>query len=628
MNDERLDREVRSLLDTAEPTPPLEPGWEQRAAKAMARVRPAPPISRLRLLTTAVGAATVLLALGFAPYSVGGARETVTGVAAQQAFVAEMAPESVVEAEAVPTPKSSPMEEHLAPYGERAMEFVEQEHPEDSEMLVAAAVLRSDSADGVALLKDTALTTGSPAAWAAYVSRLVETGPTFMRVGDWGSEPEDEEGMAKAERMVRESNLPTELSLEQVAPILEALRGWEAADPENAMPVALEVRYLYGLHRDAEALARWEDAGRLPKVTVRFYELAQATARLLSRMGMSEMEATTVACSVTSGLNIAAWPRLRRCSRFAMYEGRLAQLRGRSEDAIRWWHGTVDLGVHMQESADTIIGFLEGQVVHAIGASPAWKWHPDTYTGLAGGPLREGRYFYGPQHDFYVSQVGEAADAELRRRLVEGKVRSQLARDSMGPAAGPFLRWSMLLGLSVLAVALLVELLILFAAISIRARRQADEATELRPAARAAIVVLGLLPAVSAGATYWWQFPQQGLQPTFAVILLVAWALTIPAVLLLALLAARTSRRPEARLTAAWRGNLRKVVPACMAVCAVLSLALGIPGKTMRRNWLRDWYSPGYSEIDQLIHTSGSAWTDPEIPLDSWRAEYPTEPKD
>jgi len=122
----------------------------------------------------------------------------------------------------------------------------------------------------------------------------------------------------------------------------------------------------------------------------------------------------------------------------AVYEGRLAYLQGRSEDAIRLWQATGTLGHHMQESADDVIWLLVGKAVEHIGSSPAWRWLPDKHTGTSDGPLYDGRFWYGPQHAFCVSQVGEAADAKMRDRLVANTVRTELTRqyiDSIMPFA-------------------------------------------------------------------------------------------------------------------------------------------------------------------------------------------------
>jgi len=631
MTGDEFEEKVRSLFETAEPTPPLEPGWERRAMEAMAR--PADRPSRLRLASTVAGTMMVLLALGFAPYTASSGREAPGAMLAmQQALAAEVDAEATAEATPSPPAEPSPMEQmekQLASYRDRAVEFVAREYPDDAEMLMAVALLRSDSADGLALLKDAAETSGSKVAWTAYVNTLAGTAPGYGRVGGGGGDPEDAQAMAEEERMVREFNLPTRLSPEEMAPFLDAVHGWEEADPENGLPYALEMLWLYGLHRDAEALARWERAGKSPKVTVHFHDVQRAVARLLSRMGMSEFEALSAGSQVAAGANFGSFARLRHCARIATYEGRVAQMAGRHEDAIRWWHGTVGLGRHMQDTDDTIVGVLVGVAVVGIGASPAWRWYSDSYTGIPGGPLFKGRILYGRQHEFYVSQVGEAADAELRDAVVLGKVRSQLMRaySRSGSQDDSMVRWAGLLGVSGMAVGLLVALLALFVGISVRARRQADEATELGGAERGWIILAALLPAVAGGAIYLSQIGKLFTHPVLGWVLVVGVGAALPLLLVSALLVARGSRRPSARLATAWRGNLRRVLPACIVICAMFSVGLGIAGKVRQRSWLRERYSPSYNEMGEMRESMGSAWTDPEIPADSWRAEYPPEPQ-
>ncbi len=88
---------------------------------------------------------------------------------------------------------------------------------------------------------------------------LMESGPTYMRRGGMGTDPQptpDQQRMV--EQVMRDSKAPERLSATEVAPILEALRGWEAADPNNAQ-IGLELsKVLLRLGKGAETVALLE----------------------------------------------------------------------------------------------------------------------------------------------------------------------------------------------------------------------------------------------------------------------------------------------------------------------------------------------------------------------------------
>lgn len=627
MPNEQREEELTEILKRARYHPPS--GWQERALELMARARPARRGSNLQALAVAAGAIIALLALGLFPYSPGFSLGTFGRALAAQQAVAEGAlaerPVGHNKREASPADVSARQSATkdilgLGPYRQRARSFAQTHYPGDAAMLMAAGLLVEDADTGRRLLREAAETGRKPAAWAAYAGRLMETAAQYDRIGISGADPEDAEAMAEMERRVRNSGLPAKLSQHEVAPVLQAFRDWEAAEPKNAMPLALEVYYLYGLHRDAEALATWQRAASLPRVTDYNQERAQAVARLLSAMGMREREAASAA---TFSSDLLLYVYLRSCARIATYEGRLAQMNHNPEEAIRLWNATMGFGRRMQDSADAVIGFLVGVAVESIGAGPTWKWGADRSSGIPRGPLGGFRYFYGPQHGFYVSQVGELADSRVRDSLIRARVRASLLQNLVSERMDAGLvKPGLLLGLSGLTIGLLAALLVVFAAISIRFRRQADEATELRVGAQLTILVFAFIPVCAGIAAYWplWDL-QRG--PALLRALLGGYLFTFLAMLLLPLLAARFSRLPSARLAAAWRGNLRRILPLAVASLAIAALALGIAGKNMERKWAREWYAPGYSEMKSLISLAGPAWTNPKIPADAWRAEYP-----
>jgi len=523
-----------------------------------------------------------------------------------------------------PDPAQSSLTAHLLrPYRQRAVRFVEQHHPDDPEMLMAAGML----ADDTSLLKRAAESGADPVAWSAYGEAVVRDAPSYSRLGNWGVDPNDAEAVAQAEREIAESGHPTKLSPDEAEPILAALRRWQQADADNALPVAIEVRYLYGLHRDEQCLSQWERAARIPAVHSHPTERARAVQRLLIRMGMPEPDAIGTSWWAVT---LPSFSRLRDCARIALYEGLLAQMQGRPEDAIRWWNASIDIARHTQDSAQTMIGLLVGAAVHGIAGAPVWQWHHDERTGIPDGPLFNGRMFYGRQHDFYLDQVGGAADAKLRDGLVGAKIRSRLAREYTGGAGffAQYLEANRLLASGLLVAAALLLILLLFVLTGTWRRRTADEATGLRPAWQIVLSVLVLLPvavavkmATQIPVEEAYDFPASQLRP-----LLGGVVLSLCAAALIPLAAAVFSRRPLARFRTAWRGNLRSLLAATLALGAVLYLGIGLTAVTMRARWVRDVTKPGVTEMSWITDQLGPEWHNPTIPPDSYRAQHPPEP--
>ncbi len=168
----------------------------------------------------------------------------------------------------------------------------------------------------------------------------------------------------------------------------------------------MEVNYLYGLHRDQEALAAWEKAARRPEVTSYVWETARGSMRLLTRMGMSKIDALGPAMDNPSFTYFA---QVRQTGHIGMYEGVKAMLEGRPAEARGWLDSTVAVGETQQESAHTIIEYLVGGAIEGMGISPAWQWHADRKAGRAGEQVRKGTVYYGPWHANFVQLEGQAA---------------------------------------------------------------------------------------------------------------------------------------------------------------------------------------------------------------------------
>jgi len=510
----------------------------------------------------------------------------------------------------------APIRAMLKPYQERAAAFVEERYPNDPEMLLAAGVITED-AD---LLKRAAETANTPLAWAAYLERLAENAPAFERIGSSGVNPADAAAVAQEEKRIAESGLPDRLTPEQAEPVLSMLRRWQEADPENALPVAVEARYLYGLHQDADALIAWSQAGRMPLVTSHAVARADAVRRLLTAMGLPEPEALLNSQIL---LVFPSFARLRDNARFAVYEGRLAAMRDDPVTAITWWQSTADFGLHMQESTDTIIGFLVGAAVQSIGTAPAWRWEHDDRTGLQGGPLLGGRIFYGAQHQLYAAHMGARKDQELRDALILGKLRTQVSR-GYTRGGGMFEGYLTAARYLAFAAMILVQLLVIFLAVGAWSRRAADEATDLRPAWQLIMAAAIVLPpvAVLISALRIDPTDDSWLRPFVTQASIAALASGL-ALILLPLLAALRSRAPGARLLTAWRGNLRRLLPVAIALSALLFLGLSAYAARLRAGWSAKWSAPGVTEMSDMVQTLGDEWSDPTIPPDAWRLEHP-----
>ena len=614
MTDER--HETRDLLERA--APELGTGVKARAMAVMAAAGSTDASPRPRRWATALGAALVLLAVGFVPYSATDSQARMaTALAAAQAAAASKAEVTTAHEE------QSPMDKTLEPYRRRAAEFVQAKYPDDAEMLMAAGLLAEEARSGLTLLKKSVEMRGDPAAWAAYLRRLMEAGPRWSRPAQMGGDPADPQWSEHWRQMQEQSKLPDRVSPAQAASVLNAAHAWRQVEPNNAVPAVVEFRYLYAMHRDRDAFARWQEAGRLPRVEDHVFGISRAVTRLLVRMGMPEADAVTVSFTAI-GFYTPYLSQLRDGARIAQVEGRWAQMGGRARDAIAWWDATVELGRHMQESGSSVLGCMVGMVLEGIGAAPAWKWYPDQATGVPGGPLMGGRIFYGPQHAFYAGQVGEAADAALRDSAVRLKVRNMMLGDrSLSRLGDPWIRAGALLGLAAMATGMLVVFLLALGAISLRQRRQADQATDLSLRSQVILAFVGLLPMAIGAATYWRRLDQIYSSATIAIGVFAGLALSLIAMLLLPLFAAFRSRRPGAGLGRAWRGNLRKVLPIAVAWCAVSALGLGLTGRHVRAQWIREITSPSYNEMARVKASLGPKWQHPPLPPDAWRAEAP-----
>jgi len=632
---EPIDRRVADIVETAEPAPELSPGWEARARARMVQAQPAARASRLRLLLTACGVALILFATAFVPYSANQAGQHLAAVAAERAPRGEARGYDPDEGGG-----NLVFEERVAPYRASAPTFVAEHYPNYPQMLLGAAVLARDAAVRESLLKKAMARGGGPMALACYVWYLTKIGPHYEREPDIASDPEKLEEAKRIRasfppEMHGRPHLPDRLPADAVAPILAAIREWQRADPGNALPVAVEAYYLYGLHRDREVLARWQEAARRTEAEGYERDWYQAAFRLLTRMGMSSGDAMNL--YPVGGNSRLLW----RMGQVAHYEGRRAQLAGRPQEAIGWWAATMRLGRNLQASGRSDY-YRQAVHLEASGAAPAWQQYP-----VAAGVPGQYAVRYGPQHEFYAREVGPQADAEVRDRVVLGKVRLEmwrayldhvwsasrtgpLPRGVQDPYATPR-RVAFRYELALEFVALLAPLVLLYAGVGLWRRASADGATGLRARGALLLAAAALLPVALGGVAL-----SRGLVPNtptpFGLRTLASACSVLPpaggvaAAVLLCLLAVRWSRRAGARWAAAWRGNLRRVLPLSMLLCAALGLLLALSGRQLLNRWAYQLVLHPPDDLAQVRAYYGDRWEHPVIPPDSWRAEYPPPP--
>jgi len=512
------------------------------------------------------------------------------------------------------------------PDGDDALRFVEQHYPRDPEMLLAAATPAGSGVQAELALR-AVQSGGGPAAWAVYCAALPAI--PCPRIASGGVDPEDQEGVRDMERhLASESRArPTE---KDARPVLDALRAWEAADPENGLPIALEAIVLYSLNRDDEAFIRWQTAARKPLVSSRAEEVRQAVARLYRRMGCSDVEAMIGREMAVYEMHYYA--EMRNGARIGFYEGRLAQIEGRARDAVAWWNATADLGHHM-EAEDAGTRFLVGAAVQTIGAQPVWQWEEDADTGLAAGPLyytdpltgerRTRRLWYGPQHGFYVKWAGEEASRKLRDRLIGDTTKLMQMQKRMGRvseiddlvARTLPLAWALpRLGIS--AAFLCTLLLLLLIATSLpRSDRAPGYGTisGRREIAAALPFVAGLF----AVALLW-----RVRGPDAVTSSCLVWGgpvLVALATVGVGLLTARLDHSNNAVAGADWRQRLGHLLPFLVAASALVYLLLAaaaVPARTRAMDYWRQ-------ELKPAAQRFGSARQHPTIPRDAWRDAYP-----
>jgi hypothetical protein len=498
--------------------------------------------------------------------------------------------------------------------------FVNRYYPHDPQMLLAAGVEGNDRG----MLRHAIAAGAGPAAWAALTATYAEK-IRAPRIGAAGVDPANTVMVRETEQQLKADWAKERATLGDQHEMLDALHGWEHADPQNGLPLALETVVLYGIDRDAEALARWREAGRRPLVTMHRGEVEKADTPLQQRLGAPYLESVT-AVATTYGIGISA--QLREAARFTQYEGRKAQLEGRAQEAVAIWNATADFGYHMQQSAETIVDYLVGSALEGIGAAPTWEWHIDSTEPDYSDPnaYRKGRVWFGEQHAFFLAHASVTRDVELRDRRVLGMSRVTILRHFID--ADPTLRYLDLdrslglFGLALLGSA--AGLFVCFLLVSVAHRKEADVAvgsrawTVLFPVASAlGIALVAIEIKVGAYATY------MHMAMPVAPSMWSAWlpgATPLTLCIVAFLFALLFARRRTPAWFAAWRGNLRRALPPTIALLVLCYLGTVIAAIAPRAEATR---LLSQNEMAALRRFAGPSWDHPKIPADAWRAAYP-----
>jgi len=494
-------------------------------------------------------------------------------------------------------------------------------HAGDPELLGAAGTLLLPQQAALSALQQTARDTNSPLLWSAYTDMLLDSGIQYERVGMPGANPAHPRAIAQTEQVLAQRHTATALTAKQAQPLLEAVEAWRRADPENGLPLAVEAWCLYGLHRDAEALARWEDAARQKKMDSYHHPRVEAMRRLLVEVGYPEPEAIVMG----NLFRLPSLERLRSMARAALYEGRRAQLAERAPEAVRTWRATQLLGRRLEDSAQTFAAFVAGADLEATGGMPAWVWVESSKTGEQGPGPNSGHLYYGPAHAFYAAQVGPAADAALRDGLLKARMRLNTLRrfsemrdePQWYPRAGDVLAFAQMLLVLLLGVISVAVL----AGLAGRGGAPALRSPWHLLIALPSLAVLAPLAGLTTGLAV-----RAALTPSRVPAASHFWgsvAAALLAAVLCPLLAALSARPPHTSRLRAWRANLLTGLPIAAAVAAVVYLGSNLAALKLRSNWVRQSVHPKMTEMQMISHSGGDKWGNPPTPPESWRAQEP-----
>jgi hypothetical protein len=490
--------------------------------------------------------------------------------------------------------KNDPILRWLDSSAPRAPDFAAA-RPDSPDLLLAAALVSPDRERARNALQDLVRSDGRPVVWAAYVDSFLATQADYA-----------------------------DLSSEDADAMLAAIYGWQEADPDNGLPVALEAWALWGAGEGDRALDRWTAASERPKFAPYVSEHVRVLAELFDRMGLPAPEAATAA---RLGSSFTPWSDALGFSALGVFTaGYSAAANGNAPAAIHYWQSIIDLGLRAEETDDSVATYRAGAALREMGASAFWIRVSDAALGRGRRGPQGGRFYYGPYHELYAAAHGNEADLQLVQRLAADAARLRMLEALAGQAdpETPSNRAadSLLFGL----VALGSVVLLPFALLLPKEKSEGRPAT-VSPVVHLALALTALLAAaVGAGLLIAIapSFPVTSLYAPTPQQLIPAVSLPVFALGLAALLVAMYQGRRQRTL--AYRPVFVRSLLATTALLSVFYLVPGLLAVQARADWLRQWRQPGLTELQLATRPLGARWHNPPILPGAWEECPPPTP--
>jgi hypothetical protein len=252
-----------------------------------------------------------------------------------------------------------------------------------------------------------------PAPLAAFLNSQVRE-LSYRRDEDWGYGQTLPPG--------REEEL---LTPQQAQPAAAALEAWQGLEPDNAAPKALLAWLYFGEKKDAAGMEQLQAAARSPRLDFHTSDMLKAQIRTLQAGGLTDFDAATAGSASLLFPQLAG---LRSIARVAVYKGYAAQAAGQSQEALADWLAVIHFGRLMRYQDKTIIGYLVGTAIEAIGTAPIYKWSRRNFAQAnnltPAYPLtgRTGRYnngdiYQGKSHNYFLKYAGPAETSDILAHL-------------------------------------------------------------------------------------------------------------------------------------------------------------------------------------------------------------------
>jgi len=284
-------------------------------------------------------------------------------------------------------------------------------NPRDWQIALGAGLLISDPTKKNAWLKEASkLAPQEPAVFAAIINNQVRQ-LHYRRNEELGyGKPLPAGG--------REEEL---LTSQQTQSAAAALESWQRLEPDNSAPKALLAWVDFGEKQDAAGREQLQAAARAPRLDFYSTEIMKAQIKALRAGGLTDFDAAT------SGAASVFYPQLaglRSIARVAVYKGYAAQAAGKNQEALDDWLAVIHFGRQMRYQEKTIIGYLVGTAIEAIGSSPVYKWNRRNVAAEMGlkpaypqtgktGRYNNGDYYQGKSYGYFLKYAGPAATSDI-----------------------------------------------------------------------------------------------------------------------------------------------------------------------------------------------------------------------